>query len=527
MIGHPLRVRELLDEVSRGEVLLPEIQRAYVWKRPQVAKLIDSLYREYPAGQILLWDTINLPITKNLEGAEKTLLPTIGRPKIILDGQQRITSLHLALGNVREPIDVYFNLETEQFQLFQRRLKSDPRWISVRATVNGERHDLDILRDVEEAGGPGREDPATRRYLDRLQRLRAIGDYKFPIEIFRSDDYEEVTELFVRINASGTRLRAAELVLAQLALRLPGAIVSDFEQAMDEYDRLWYELDTRFLVRTLIAIGTGQSRFKHLTEFWGQPSEKLHRLWSRVKKSIDTAVNFVRLNARFEASDWLPSLMPLLPLVAYFDRYSAIAPRVERDLLRWFYAASLFGRYSSSAETALDEDLKAIASTNPVEGLMKNVAPLGRTLEVGSDEFDDAGWRNPLFAISYAAVRKNGAKDWFSGVTLATDVAGADHEVQVHHIFPKAYLKEHGVKRNDRDEIANLAFLAAKPNRKISARPPHVYLEEIASEHPERLESQFVPMDRELWRIENFQRFLEARRKLLADAVNDLLRDPC
>jgi hypothetical protein len=83
MIGHPLRVRELLDEVSRGEVLLPEIQRAYVWKRPQVAKLIDSLYRQYPAGQILLWDTINLPITKNLEGAEKTSLPTVGRPKII------------------------------------------------------------------------------------------------------------------------------------------------------------------------------------------------------------------------------------------------------------------------------------------------------------------------------------------------------------------------------------------------------------------------------------------------------------
>src|ERR1051326_6169524 len=128
MIGHPLRVRELLDEVSRGEVLLPEIQRAYVWKRPQVAKLIDSLYREYPAGQILLWDTINLPITKNLEGAEKTLLPTIGRPKIILEGHKKITSLRLAVGSVREPIDVYFNLETEQFQLYQRRLKSDPRW---------------------------------------------------------------------------------------------------------------------------------------------------------------------------------------------------------------------------------------------------------------------------------------------------------------------------------------------------------------------------------------------------------------
>jgi uncharacterized protein with ParB-like and HNH nuclease domain len=85
MIGHPLKVRELLDEVASGEVLLPETQRAYVWKGPQVARLIDSLYREYLAGQILLWDTINLPITKNLEGVSTPALPSAGHPKIVLD----------------------------------------------------------------------------------------------------------------------------------------------------------------------------------------------------------------------------------------------------------------------------------------------------------------------------------------------------------------------------------------------------------------------------------------------------------
>ena len=83
MIGHPLKVRELLDEISRDQVLLPEIQRAYVWKGPQVAKLLNSLYKEYPVGQILLWDTIELPITKKLEGVEPIPLPSAGRPKSI------------------------------------------------------------------------------------------------------------------------------------------------------------------------------------------------------------------------------------------------------------------------------------------------------------------------------------------------------------------------------------------------------------------------------------------------------------
>jgi len=526
MIGHPLKVRELLDEIARGEVLLPEIQRAYVWKGPQAAKLIDSLYHDYPAGQILLWDTIDLPITKTLAGVEKPSLPSSGRPKIVLDGQQRLTSLYKALNGGDNRIDVYFNLETEQFQLYLKRLDAEPRWVSVRAVVSGEKHDLDILQDLETRAGLDRKDPKTKLYLDHLQRLRKIGEYKFPIEIFRSDDYEEVTELFVRINSAGTRLRAAELVLAQLALRLPGAIVDKFEDALDDYSDIGYELDTRFLIRALIAIGTGQSRFRYLTEFWKKPPREIEQIWARTRKGINSAVNFVRQNARFESSEWLPTLNALIPLAVYFERHPAITPRVEVDLLRWFYVASLRTRYSSSPETAMDEDLKAISGRNPTTGLMKNALPAGVTSSVTSDEFDDAGWRNPLFAMTYAVARKRKAKDWFTGVALAKDVVGPDHEIQIHHVFPKAILKEAGVRKKDRDEIANLAFLGARPNRQISMREPSEYLEEIAKKHPDRLEAQSIPMDKKLWKVARFQDFIAARRELLAAAVNDLIANP-
>ena len=262
MIGHPLKVRELLDEIERGEVLLPEIQRSYVWKGPQVTRLLDSLYREYPTGQILLWDTTLLPIRKPMEGVGGVSENMVGRPKIVLDGQQRLTSLYLALGEANSAIKAYFNLETEQFQLYLRRLDADPLWVPVREIVRNELHDLQVLEGIAKSGGPGIGDPKSRVYLDRLQALKKIGEYKYPIEIFRSDDYEEATELFVRINSAGTRLRAAELVLAQLAMRLPGVIVETFEQAIDEYEELGYALDARFLIRALIAVGTGQSKFR-------------------------------------------------------------------------------------------------------------------------------------------------------------------------------------------------------------------------------------------------------------------------
>jgi len=109
---------------------------------------------------------------------------------------------------------------------------------------------------------------------------------------------------------------------------------------------------------------------------------------------------------------------------------------------------------------------------------------------------------------------------------LATDVVGADHEIQVHHVFPKAVLKAHGVSRKDRDEIANLAFLSARPNRKISNRLTDQYLPEIAERHPERLTAQCVPLDPGLWHLDRFQEFLAARRELLAAAVNELIEFP-
>jgi len=523
MIGHPLKVRDLLEEISLGEVLLPEIQRSYVWRGPQVTRFLDSLYKEYPTGQILLWDTINLPITKNLEGVTTPALPTVGKPKIVLDGQQRLTSLYKVFGSAESRLNVSFNIETEQFQLYLKRLDADKRWVSVRTVINGERHELEIL---DEIGSQGITAEQRKTYLDRLQRLRKINEYKFPIEIFRSDDYDVVTELFIRINSAGTRLRAAELALAQLALRLPGAIVRMFEEAMDSYSEVGYELDTRFLVRALIVIGTGQSRFRSLTDFWKKPPAEVEKIWHRTKKAVDSAVNFVRHNGRFESSEWLPSLNALLPVAAYFDRHVALAPDVERGLLRWFYIASMRGRYSGSSETAIDEDLRAVASADPISELMKKAVPPGGSTQVGAEEFDDAGWRNPLFALTYAAARKAGAKDWFTGVDIATDVVGEDHHVEIHHIFPKALLSKIGVATKDRDEIANLAFLAAKPNKQISMRSPSQYLAEIAENHPDRLKAQSIPMDRSLWKLECFQQFLASRRELLGAAINDLVKDP-
>lgn len=519
MIGNPLKISDLISEIERKELLLPEIQRGYVWQRQQAVKLIDSLYREYPTGTLLLWDTEELPVTKEMEKQKENAGQPNFRPKIVLDGQQRLTTLYKVFVN-DSSLRIYFNLETEVFQLYAPSLRNQPLWIPISDVLAGKKSDYAILMQIQKALGLTPDDPKNELYLARLQKLRKIQDYKYPIEIFKNDDYEEVTELFIRINSGGTPLREAELALARLAWRLPGTITDTFEKALEEYEGFGFYFDTSFLMRCLIAVATGQSRFRYLSEFWKRDDASLRRDWERTKQGLDTAVNFIRTNARLESSEWLPSLNALIPLVAYFQGRDSIAPGAERKLLYWFYLVSMRGRYSGSVETALDQDLRALRSPEPIASLISN-CPIEWQRPLMSEDFEGAGTRSPLFMMCYVVTRKNGAKDWFTGIDLSTDLIGDAYSIEFHHIFPRALLRERGVDRYKRDEIANLAFLAQKANRKISKAEPLQYLSQI---DPERLRAQFVPTDKTLWELDRFEDFLCVRRRLLAEAINNELK---
>jgi hypothetical protein len=525
VIVHPLKVRELLDEVARGEIVLPEFQRAYVWKPAQVVRLLDSLYRGYPAGQVLLWDAADLPITRGLEGVAATGFAPAGRPKVVLDGQQRLTSLYKALAEeARDPVDVRFDLRTEQFALHRKRMDASPYWVDVRAVLAGQRHDLDLLRAIGQAGGPGLDDPRCALFLERLQALRRIAEFRFPIEVFRGEDCEQVTELFVRINSGGTRLTRAELVLAQLTLHLPGVVSRRFEAALERSEALGFSLDARLLVRALVGIGTGQSRFDSLGALWRRPADELEALCARTLEALDRAVEFVRGRAHFEASDWLPSLNALVPLVALLDRRPELSREDEVGLLRWFWLAQLRGRYGASAEAAMDEDLRAIAGDAPVARLLDVLLGAAASAAVDPEELDDADWRNPAFAMTYAVACRRGARDWFTGAPLAGSRPRGS--VHVHPIFARPLLDEAGVPRRRQDEVANLVFLAESPGVQATAVGPDAYLPDVLASDPARLTAQAVPLEPALWRVDRYADFLGKRRELLAEAINAVLDDP-
>ncbi len=515
-------VSVLLEELGGGALGLPEIQRSYVWNRPQARDLIDSLYREYPSGLILLWKPKELPEMRNAalnHGTNKT--PDF----LILDGQQRLTSLTKVFDG---EIDVYFNVEEESFQIYSRKLKANPLWIPVKEVINEGAVKLwRKLKAQLNSHSVQVEESKLDEYLDRLSALEKIKEYRYPVMILHTDDYEEITESFIRVNSRGTRLRGAELAMAQLAFHWPGALVKEFESALDDYEQANYDLEARFLMRCFVAVGTGQSRFRYLGALWKKSLNELEDIWKRTKKAVDHTINFLRNNAGIESSDWVPSINALVPLVVYLSKKQGqLTDDEAKGLLFWFFETTIHGRFTGSPETKIDQDLKALKAIESVDSINSMVANLRKdvsSFDITPEMVEGKYQRHSFLPLIFAISRKKNAKDWFTGTVLSSTNVGPEHQLELHHIFPKAILKEGGdFKPHEIDDIANIAFLSQKANRTILKTKPEDYLGNV---EVDRLKAQQVPLIADLWRVDKFRDFIVERRKLIIEAINEYMRE--
>jgi len=491
----------LVEELKQGELGFPEIQRGYVWNRSQARDLIDSLYREYPSGLILLWKPKELPELREGPGG----LMSRGRPDyLIIDGQQRLTSLSRVFDGT---INVYFNVEDEVFQVYSTKLKANPFWVSVKDVLNGGA--ITALLNLQRNSNLDAEKQTI--YGQRLERLARIKDYLYPVMIIHTDDYEEVAESFTRINSRGTRLREAELAMARLAFPWSGSIVREFEKALDEYEQANYDFEARFLMRCYVAVATNQSRFRHLGALWQKSQAELEAIWKRTKNAIDHAIDFLKNNAGIESLDWIQSINALVPLVGWFSKKDQLSEAEARGLLFWFFEATIHGRFTGSPEARIDQDLRAIDSTAPLENMIANLRREIGSFEVTPEMLEGKHQRHPFVPLLFVIFRKNGAADWFTGTILSSTNVGASHQLEFHHVFPKAILKQSGRYDSDKiDDVANIVFLSQKANRAILQSPPEKYLPGIERE---KLRAQLIPLDEYLWRVEKFEEFVKEIRE--------------
>lgn len=564
----------LVDMYKRGELRLPEIQRHYVWRATRVRDLLDSLYRGYPSGSILMWETDEPVPTRDFAIAQETTA-FAGR-KLLLDGQQRLTSLTAVLGGElvqvrgrKRPIDILFNLDhpdgpptddtevtsdeesptaaddelgddtedagegddNEQglqeklnrrtFVVASKNLASLPNWVSVTQVFSTE-GDAQLLK---KAGITSFDDPRFQRYSDRLKKLRAIKDYTYVVHVLeRSMSYEEVTEIFVRVNSLGAKLKSSDLALAQMTSRWPN-LLKELEAFQEECEKSYFTIDLGHLVRSIVVFATQQCLFRSVA---GTPVEKLKEGWVQAQEGLRFAINFLRSNAGIEDESLLSSPM-FFHVIAAVSRKkdNKLSADEQRQLLHWLLVANARGRYSrGSTESLLNEDLAIIFRSGDIAALMEPVKRQFGRLHVETGDLAGRGVSSPLFSLAYLALKAAGAKDWYSGLGLSLTHQGKLHFIQWHHVIPKSLLKDKGYETGEINEIANMAFITGQTNRRISNKEAVNYLREVvAKQGEEALHSQCVPVDETLWCTDRYRDFLKLRREALAHRMNAFIRE--
>ena len=503
-------IHSLIEKIDRGELRLPEIQRDYVWKPAQVAGLLDSIYRRYPSGSILTWETNDDIEERRAKIEGSGAAPLVGRPQYLLDGQQRITSLHRAFHD-HPDAQVVFNVKTEKFQIQSAATTKDPRWVKVHSILVEKDLFAFVQSLAERIEGLDRSVTAKR-----LQKVQAIGDYGYYVEIVENLPYEEVTEIFIRVNSRGRALKTTDLALATLSARWRG-VISLLEAERDRYSHTFPAIDLAFLARSIAAIGTEQ---RQLSGFVSTSESDLKNAWERTTRGLEHLLPLLANNAGIETSQLVPSANALVPLVAYLGtRPDAPLSREEANgLLYWLFAAFITGRYNQSGDTRIAQDALAIKAADPLPALYQNLGLHGSRPDITESALAGKGAGSPYFLLSYLAARRAGATDWYYGVGIGLDATGG-RGIEYHHIHPQATLKKRYSKVEIND-LANLAFISGRANRKISDRSPSTYFPEVGDLE---LGRHFVPLNPTLRTEASFPEFVRQRRQLLAEAMTTFM----
>ncbi len=458
----------ILEQVDSGTMLLPEFQRGYVWNRDQVRGLMRSLYRGYPVGGLLTWDT-------ETDGASVrgSAGSGPGFRQLLLDGQQRVTSL---------------------YGVIRGRPPARPE-LMARFPV----------------------------YVERLARLHGLLQRDFHAEKITGPDktVDIVVDIFNRVNSGGTKLSKGDLALARICAEWPEAR-GEMRTTLEAWKASRYTFTLDWLLRNVNAVATGRAPFSALEDV---PSQTFA---DALQASVKYVGGFLDIVAGRLGLDHDRVLMGryAFPVVSRFLHLNGgrFADGAQMDrMLYWYVHAALWGRFAGSTETVLAQDYEAVERAG-IHGLISSLERWrGGNLGIDGQDFEGFGRGSRFYPLLYLLTRVLGARDLCSGLELKATMLGYLASLQVHHIFPKARLYEAGYSRVQVNAVANFCFLTQDCNLTIGKRRPEDYFPQVEAAHPGVLASQWIPAHPTLWRIDRYPDFLAARRELLADAANSFL----
>ncbi|MAG86868.1 MAG: hypothetical protein CMB97_05735, partial [Flavobacteriaceae bacterium] len=525
---HQQPVETLLSWIKSSEIAIPEIQRPFVWKASKVRNLIDSLYKGYPVGYIITWRN---PDLKTKDGK------TSSGKKILIDGQQRITALTAAIvgqrvlnKNYKETtINIAFNPQTEKFDTLSKAMERSPQWInSISEIVSDE---IPITRAIREylKANP---DADELKVEERIEKLKKIKNKQIGIiELDASLSIDTVTEIFIRINQSGVKLSNADFVMSKIASdeKHEGSkmrklvdyfcrliIDKDFNKhiidndkafaAHDYYKALkWmaaeqddlYIPDYVDVLRVAFTYKFNRGKFSDLVallsgrnfetrKFEAEIAEESFRKLSEGLVDTINKTNYQRFIMLIKSAGFINqklissknSLNFSYVLYLKLREEGKSEPQIQHLVRRWFVMSLLLGRYSGSAESRIDEDIKNI-NDRGVEAYLQ---------QMEQTNLGEGFWDFGLASTLESSSTNNNAYNVYLAVqcyqgtnAFLTKDMSIRHLIEqrgdIHHLFPKEYLIKHKYNQKQYNQVANYVYTEQQTNIKVGKKAPAEYMQ--------------------------------------------------
>ncbi len=552
-----IMLKDLLAEIEQGRYAIPEIQRPYVWTNPQVKELFESIYKGFPIGSIIVWEPapeifeeygdLFRAFSKELENRRRNFR------YVVIDGQQRLLSLWLVkMGKVtitdtysherERSISLYYNVKNDEFFVdrARRKYERDSYVYRVSDILDYTRFKVvDQLLDGKEFSDRIQElqikiklgsvrdallNYPVNRYIipETVLEYRKEGDEDNFLDIF-----EKISQMFVKLNYTGTRVRAPHLIIALLTGKTRKDIGVSFGRRISELatklENIGWDIGEGALMRTYLVISTGEPRFSRARKMLNKLTayqitdylEKLDKTLTYVVKDI------LNKELNIKKPSFLKSEYAIVPIAYYaYIKENGLMPSDIKGLMKWLILASFNRRYTGRLDTDMAEDISVLAKTKDIKALIKNL----QTSDIQEEWLDRSVDREHLTTLS---ILLSDSFDLVSDTTVRIRDLEGKH-IHVHHIFPKSLIQKfYKNKIGDMDletaynHVANITLTSERANESIGNEKPSIYLKRL---DVETLKSHMIPIDEELWELENFPRFLEERKQLIIGKIKRLLQ---
>lgn len=572
-----VKVEDLLAWINQGRVGLPEMQRPFVWSSAKVRDLIDSLYNGYPIGYIVTWLNPAAKLKNDSDSNNK---------EIIIDGQQRLTALKAAL-NGDEVIDKHYNREhiaisfkpsEEIFATKNVATEKDPRWIDDISIIF--KPDYNSWKFVDESADRlGMEKPDLGNVLQKVKDISQceIGNISLSDEL----SIDAVTNIFNRINSKGVTLSSADLAMSRLSadhshngnnirkqidyfvqLLNDPTLLTNIEAVDPEFvkskyfDQIKWIADdkTRIyapnysdILHVILAFAYKRGKLTDLVSlisgrdfqmqnFSEQAMDENYQKLAQGASQVFNKLNFQRftmilrdLGMRNSGKLGLfghGALNFAYILYLYLQCELHLAKDQTDSLVkRWIVMSTLTGRYSGSSESAFERDIKAITQSSDPVATMNTILNRELTDNFWSITLPEAlqrqttqtsSWRIFQMAQVYA-----GDRAWLAKDTRAETVM--EEEGNIHHIFPRAYLRANHFSKAEINQIANYVWLTRPRNMDVGDQAPKDYLhDELTSQffNKQNNAENAIPADLQDYDFHDYYHFLKQRRQLMADKIH-------